>query len=180
MKTRRNLILGSLVAAAFAASTAYADPQGPGGPRGDTGDGPHHSMMRHGHGGFTNPMARVEGRLAAIKVELKITAGQESAWKTFADRSRKQAETMHARFEKMKGQTATELSAPEQLARRTEFAKQHLATMESMTVAVKDLYSVLDPEQKKTADRLLAEGPRGGFGGGRGGHREHGGHGMRS
>ncbi len=65
---------------------------------------------------------------------------------------------------------AAKLSAPELLAQRTERMKQGVASMETMTAAVKDLYGVLTPEQKTLADQQLARGPMGGFGGGRGGH----------
>jgi len=118
---------------------------------------------------WSNPAAAVEGHLAALKVELKISSDQESAWKTFTDQARQQADTMIARRTQMFSQApATPLSAPERLAQRTEFAKQGLASMEVMSAAVKDLYAVLTPEQKTLADRLLAHGPMGGFGGGRG------------
>ena len=141
------------------------------------GRGHGHGMMGYGPGAgrggpggmWSNPAAMVEGHLAALKVELKITADQESAWKTFADKARKQSETMISQREKVFAQKpATDQPAPERLAQRTEFAKQRIAGMESMTAAVKDLYGTLTPEQKKIADQLLARGPMGGMGGGRG------------
>ncbi len=138
------------------------------------GAGRGHGMMGHsaGRGGFSatgNPAAMVEGHLAALKVELKITADQESAWKTFTEKARKQAETIPARRAQMFAQMqASDQPAPERLAQRTEFAKQRIANMETMTGAVKDLYGTLTTEQKKVADQLLARGPMGGMGGGRG------------
>ncbi len=176
--------------AAGARDCAYGGPaagygprsgMGPGGGFGPgTGNGPGagygpgaghgHGMMGRGGpgGGFSNPAAMVEGHLAALKVELKITSGQESAWKTFTDKARKQSETMIAQRAQATGQTATDQPAPERLAQRTAIAKQHLAGMESMTTAVKDLYATLTPEQKKIADQVLVRGPMSGFGGGHG------------
>ncbi len=129
-------------------------------------------MMHHGpgarHGGkWSNPAAMVEGHLAALKVELKITPDQDTAWQAFTTKARQQADAMIARRTQMFSQApATPRSAPERLAQRTEFAKQRIAGMETMTAAVKDLYAVLTPEQKALADRQLAHGPMGG--GGRG------------
>ena len=163
---------------------AYGGPgagYGPGAGRGAMGYGPGAGrsamgpgMMGHGPGAgrggmWSNPAAAVEGHFAALKVELKITPDQDTAWQTFTAKARQQAETMPARRAQMSAQmSATNQTAPERLAQRTEFAKQRIAGMETMTAAVKDLYAVLTPEQKALADQHLAHGPMGGFGGGRG------------
>ncbi len=181
MNIRQKLVLCGIAAAAFAASPAFAHPHGQGGGRQDctgtacAGQGHGHGMMAGGrHGLSGNPAAMVEGHLAALKVELKITADQETAWSTFAERARAQAATMPARRAQMRDGQAANLPAPERLAQRTAMARQHIASMESMTAAVKDLYSVLTPEQKKTADQIISHGPRGGFGGGGSHGRGHG------
>lgn len=144
---------------------------GPGAGRGAMGSGP--GAGRGGPGGrWSNPAAAVEGHLAALKVELKITPDQDTAWQAFTTKARQQADTMIARRAQRSSQTpATTQSAPERLAQRTEFAKQRIAGMETMTAAVKDLYTVLTPEQKALADRQLARGPMAGGGRGMGGGR---------
>jgi len=149
---------------------------GPGAGRGAMGPGMMDQGPGAGRGGpggmWSNPAAAAEGHLAALKVELKITPDQDSAWKTFTDKARQQADTMIARRAQMFSQApATPQSAPDRLAQRTEFAKQRMANMETMTAAVKDLYAVLTPEQKILADRQLAHGPMGGGGHGMGGGR---------
>ena len=204
MSNTRKILVGAIAAAALAASSAlvYAQPAGPGagwrdpgaagGPGADRGAmGQRHGaghgrsgMMHHGPGAgrggpggkWSNPAAAVEGHLAALKVELKIPPDQDTAWKTFTDKARQQADTMIARRDARRAQMssttpATPQSAPERLAQRTEFAKQRVAGMETMTAAVKDLYAVLTPEQKTLADRQLAHGPMGGGGRGMGGGR---------
>jgi hypothetical protein len=144
---------------------------GPGAGRGGPG------MMHHGPGAgrggmWSNPAAAVEGHLAALKVELKITPDQDTAWQAFTAKARQQAETMIARRAQMfSAAPATTQPAPERLAQRTEFAKQGLASMEVMSAAVKDLYAVLTPEQKAIADTQLVRGPMGGGGRGMGGGR---------
>lgn len=134
---------------------------GPGGGAGMMGSGPGggQGMMgaaaEHGRGagaGFS-PAAMVEGRLAALKTELKITANQESAWQAFATKAKQQVESMHAQRTQASAATQT---APERLAQRAEFAKQRAANVEAMSAAVKDLYDVLTPEQKAIADQRLA------------------------
>ena len=138
---------------------------GPGTARDGMGYGP--GGGRGGHGMWSNPTAAVEGYLAALKVELKITPNQDSAWQAFTTKAKQQSETMTARREQMFAQTSAPANqtAPERLAQRTEFAKQSIANMEAMSAAVKDLYGTLTPEQKTLADQQLARGPMGGFGG---------------
>lgn len=205
MRNNRKMLVGLVAAAALAASSSFtlAQPQGAGpgygncaqsgdcpqgaGPGargfGPGGGGYGPGMMGQGgrghHGGpgqmWSNPKAAVEGHLASLKVELKITPDQEKAWQTFAGKARTQADTMIARRAQFseQAQSGKSLPAPERLAQRTERMKQGLANMEAMTVAVKDLYGVLSPEQKAIADQQLARGPMGGFGGGRGGRFHH-------
>lgn len=202
MSNTRKILVGAFAAAALAASTAlvYAQPAGPGtgwrdcpqggpgagyGPgagRGSMGYGPGAGrggpgMMQRGPGAgrggmWSNPAAGVEGHLAALKVELKITPDQDTAWQAFTAKARQQADTMIAgRAQRLSQAPATPQAAPERLAQRTEFAKQRIADMETMTAAVKDLYGVLTPEQKTLADQYLAHGPMGGGGHGMGGGR---------
>ncbi len=183
MRSNRKVIAGLIAAAAFAASGSlvYAQPQVPAPERGYQAGGPeaHHGMMGHGmregheqHGQWSNPAARVEGYLAALKVELKIAPAQEKAWQTFADRTRKQSEARTAQHAKFAAQPKTEnLTAPERLAQRTAFMKQGLASMEARTAAVTELYAALTPEQKTIADKQFARGHGGRFH--RGGHEHH-------
>ena len=58
-------------------------------------------MGPHGHG---NPSAMADARLAYLKSELKITSGQETAWKAFADQAKQQAEAMQALQDHRAGQ----------------------------------------------------------------------------
>jgi hypothetical protein len=193
MTNTRKILAGAIAAAAFAATAVYAADNttpgngwrdctqgGPGaasaqrgGMGGSYGPGSGHgnSMMDHGGFGTVSPAAMLAGHLAALKVELKITREQESAWEKFAINAGKQAATMPVQHEKMRAQMAAkDVSAPERLAQRTEIAKQHIVNMENMTAAVKDLYTTLSPEQKKIADDLLVHGSMGGMGHRRGLH----------
>jgi protein CpxP len=180
MSNNRKIITGMIAAAALAASGSlvYAQPQNPGGEGGYHRGGPDagHGMMGHGamgrgdmghgereghnrHEGFSNPAARVEGHLAALKVELKITPAQEKAWQTFADKSRKQAEARIA------------LHAQHTSDKPAAGVPQGLASMEARTAAVTELYAALTPEQKAIADKQFSRGHGGFRHGGHGHHR---------
>ncbi len=191
MNSNRKVIAGLITAAALAASSSFVYAQtdkgpGPGAERGGMQHGPRggHEGREH-HGRWSNPKAAVEGHLAALKVELKITPAQENAWQAFATKARQQADAMIARHEQRKTQPQkTNLPAPEALAQRTERMKQHVASMEARTAAVKELYAVLTPEQKAIADKQFSRGHKHGFrghhGGGFRGHGDHGDRGQKS
>jgi len=112
--------------------------------------------------GFGNPAAAAEWRLSSLKSELKITAAQESAWKSFADQTKLQAEAMQALMST--AQSSAQASAPERLEARNQVMKKRQEQMEKGAAAFKDLYAVLSPEQKKLADQGLGLGMMGGRG----------------
>lgn len=183
MNSNRKVIAGMIAAAALAVSGSlvHAQPQKPGAERGAQAGGADRGAMEHRgrhegherHGQFSNPAARVEGHLAALKVELKITPAQERAWQTFADKTRQQAEARNAQHAKWKSSKPAEnMAAPERMAQRTAFMKQAVASMEARTAAVSELYAALSPEQKALADKQFARGHHGGrhHRGGRGHH----------
>ena len=129
---------------------------GPGGGTGPMGYGPMgYGMGPQAHG---NPGAMADARIAYLKSELKITAGQESAWKVFADQTKQQADAMQALMATAPG--SAQATAPERLELRNQIMKKRQEQMEKATTAFKDLYAVLTPEQKAIADqRVAAAGP---------------------
>jgi len=105
-------------------------------------------------------MARhVEGRLAFLKAELKITDAQLPLWNAVADAMRANAKTMSDMAGGMMGgsQAAT---VPDKLATREKMMTAHLEALRKFKAAVDPLYAALSDEQKKTADELLI-GPMG-------------------
>jgi Spy/CpxP family protein refolding chaperone len=121
-----------------------------------------HGPMGRGMGpqAYGNPAAVAEGRLSGLKLELKITAAQESAWKTFSDQAKQQAEAMQKLMTSVQG--SAQATAPERLELRNQIMKKRQEQMEKGTSAFKDLYAVLTPEQKALADQGM--GMRGGWG----------------
>jgi len=109
-----------------------------------------------------NPVAAAEGRLAYFKSELKITAAQESAWKTFSDQAKQQAEAMQKLMASVQG--STQATAPERLELRNQVMKQRDEQRAKGTAAFKELYATLSPEQKALADQHVSFGRMGGRG----------------
>ena len=121
--------------------------------------------MRAMMGEGTMPMLdmgrHVEGRLAFLKTELKITPAQEPLWDTLAQTLRANARTM-AGMMPMGGMMAQgEVpSLPERLDRQERFLAARLDALRAMQAAVAPLYAALSDAQKRTADELVG-GPMG-------------------
>ena len=148
-------------------ATASPSPGMPGGTMSGAGGMPMMGMMQmmvgqDGMGGMPMMAAmagHVEGRLAFLKTELKITDAQLPLWNTVADAIRANAKGM---AEMMRGamgarQTAT---LPNRLAMREKLITEHLEALRKLKTAVDPLYAALSDEQKKTADEIMP-GPMG-------------------
>jgi len=134
----------------------------PGGMAG--GDMPMMRMMRMmmGRDGMAmmGAMARhVEGRLAFLKTELKITDAQLPLWNAVADAMRANAKTMGDMAGGMMGGSQA-AALPDKLAMREKMMTAHLEALRKFKAAVDPFYAALSDEQKKTADELLI-GPMG-------------------
>lgn len=152
-KNRLFLLLATIGLLGF--GTAQAQPYGMMGWGG-------HCPQAQGQGkGTWQPMdakarqARTAEHLDRFKAELKITAAQESAWQSFAEKARQQFDSMPEQCPMVAANTTptTPLSAPERMDKGIEFMKQRLTRMEAMSAAMKDLYAALTPEQKTVADQ---------------------------
>lgn len=129
-----------------------------------------------------DPAQRAQEHLARLKADLKITAAQDKAWQAFAAQATQQAQAMKTQHDQQPDRAElAKLHAPERMARHTEQMKQHLAAMETLNKAVKDLYAVLTPEQQTLADKHFERMHRGmgGKGGRDGEHGKGHGHGGR-
>ena len=113
-------------------------------------------MMGRDGMGMMGAMARhVEGRLAFLKTELKITDAQLPLWNAVTDAMRANAKTMGAMMGSSKPATL-----PDKLAMREKMMTAHLEALRKFKAAADPLYAALSDEQKKTADELLI-GPMG-------------------
>ena len=147
------------------------------------GQGMMSHMMQHGMMpmmGNMDPSQHIEGRLAFLKTELKITEAQVPHWNAYADALRANAKHMGELMKQMmssgmmgqgmmmgqstmtgnqgmmmQGQPGTMMSLPDRL----DWAEQHMTAHMEMLQAIKEpttqLYAVLSEEQKQVADQLL-------------------------
>jgi hypothetical protein len=107
---------------------------------------------------------RVEGRIAFMKAELKITEDQTPAWNAFADTLRANAKKLgDVRSAMMTRESA---ARPQTVMQRLDLEEQWLTSRLDGTRATKAalamLYDVLSAEQKQQADELI--GPNVGVG----------------
>ncbi len=94
----------------------------------------------------------VEGRLAYIKAELKLTGAQEPLWSAYAAAARDNARTMVARCTTMMGKPGSQASFPDRLDQNEQLMAAHLDAVRAMDKA---LYAALSDDQKETADQLF-------------------------
>lgn len=148
--------------------------QMPGGMMGDGAGGPMMGMMMGmmGQGGMMPMMGiggmmgdHVEGRIAFLKTELKITDTQTPQWNAFADTLRANALRMSEMQNTMMqggmmGQGGASVSAPDRLDRMEKMMATMVESLKATKATLAPLYAVLTDEQKKVADQLI-HGPMG-------------------
>jgi hypothetical protein len=117
--------------------------------------GPGMMGMMGGRGG-----EHVEGRLAFLKTELKITDAQAPQWTAFAEVVRANAKAMSGTHQSMRAARTTAMTLPDRLALAQAVASAHLDGVNRTTAALTKLYDVMSAEQKKIADEVVV-GPMG-------------------
>jgi hypothetical protein len=109
--------------------------------------------------GMGMPFEHVEGRIAFLKAELRITDAQKPQWDAFADAMRANSKAHQAVHEQMTG-NAKPSSWPEHLAFQQKALSTRLDGLKTLETAAKPLFATLSDEQRKLADQLLS-GPMG-------------------
>ncbi|MGY4314138.1 Spy/CpxP family protein refolding chaperone [Bradyrhizobium sp. JR3.5] len=99
--------------------------------------------------------SHIEGRLAYLKAELKVTDAQEPLWNAYAAAARDNAKTMIARCTTMMGKRDSQVSLPDRLDQNEQLMGAQLDAMRAMDKALKPLYAALTDGQKKSADQLF-------------------------
>jgi LTXXQ motif family protein len=98
----------------------------------------------------------IEGRLAYVKAELKVTDAQETLWKAYAGAARENAQSMASHCTAMMGQgRSAALSLPDRLDQHEQFMAAQLDALRTMNKALKPLYAALSETQKQAADQLF-------------------------
>jgi len=102
----------------------------------------------------------IEGRIAFLQTELKITDAQQPLWKTYADVMHKASHSQKEMMEKMQmGMMSNQSPMPndllQQIDRHEQMMSARLDRLRRMKAALAPLYNAFDDAQKRTADELL-------------------------
>ena len=108
-----------------------------------------------------DPTRHIEGRIAFLKAELKITDSQAPLFERVAQAMRDNAKAMRDAYERRRGDRDKPRTAVESLQARVSAGQSRIEQTQRFLAAFTPLYDSLSDEQKKTADELLA------------GHRHH-------
>lgn len=157
--TTRNLLVAGLAGASILSATAViaggpgCGSYGPGYGPGMMGHGP--GMMGYGWGGGPRhaafaPEERVGYQLDVLKRSLKLSAEQEKSWNAFAAAVEVQAKRMGELRDEAWSKART---VPERMEQASQFAKERDRAFDEVGKAMKGLYDVLTPEQRKLLDR---------------------------
>ena len=119
-------------------------------------------QMMMGQGGMdhfammaTGMSEHVEGRLAFLKTELKITDAQLPLWNSFAQAVRDNAKAMGSMMHGGVTGMNQSVTLPEKIAIRERMMTAHLEALRKLKTAVDPLYAAFTDEQKKAADQLM-------------------------
>lgn len=131
------LLTAGTVGAAALTISAPADARAPG---------------AHGfHGGD-----RIDGRVAFMKAELKITPAQEAQWQVLEKAMRDSAASRKSMREQFKADKDKPKTSVERLKAREKFAVARLEQMKAFNAAYEPLYNAMSEQQRKAADELFA------------------------
>jgi hypothetical protein len=102
----------------------------------------------------------IDGRIAYLKAELKITEAQAPLWTAYADALRKSAQVGGPRVAAT-GRMMLSGDLPTGLASQEQWLRDRLDRLHREGPPLQALYAALSDEQKRTADQLLASGGMG-------------------
>lgn len=101
------------------------------------------------------PRQHIEGRLAFLKAELKITPQQEQVWSVYADSARASASSMQGMHDQMTSSGNKSSTLPERMQWHEQMMSSRLEGLKNLRLTAVPLYNALSPEQKQIADNLM-------------------------
>lgn len=110
-------------------------------------------------GGMGMPFEHVEGRIAYLKAELKITDAQSAPWNAFADTMRAGATAMKAMRDGMMN-SGMPTTMPDRMAAQHKMMSARVGMMDRTEASTKALYAALSDDQRKEFDQIMS-GPMG-------------------
>lgn len=112
-------------------------------------------MGQGGMMGMADMASHIDGHLAFIKAELKITSAQEDAWKGFADVLRASATSMSQMQRMPMATPGTAQTVSQALDQKERGLAARLDSSKKLRAAWTRLDAVLTPEQRKAAESIL-------------------------
>ncbi len=110
----------------------------------------HHGQARMMPGQF------VDGRLAFLKTELKITPAQETQWQQFAAVMRQNAQSLDQSIANARQHRGGASNAVDRMEIRAQFAQVRAENQVRLLTAFKPLYASLSPDQQQMANELMS------------------------
>jgi hypothetical protein len=110
--------------------------------------------MRHQGAERMLPGQLIEGRIAFLKAELKITPAQEAQWQQMAAAMRDNAKTLDQAVSTARRDRGA-MDAVQRIELRGQFAKMRADNDARLLAAFKPLYASLSPEQQQVANQLV-------------------------
>jgi Spy/CpxP family protein refolding chaperone len=101
------------------------------------------------------PGQLVDGRIAFLKAELKITPEQEAQWQQLAAAMRQNAGALDQAISSTRQQRGT-MDAVQRLTAREQFDQVRAANDARLLAAFKPLYASLSSDQQQIANQLVA------------------------
>jgi protein CpxP len=112
------------------------------------------SEARHHEMGRMMPGQFVDGRIAFLKAELKITPAQEMQWRQVEAAMRENAKNLDQTISTAR-QNRSGMDAVQRLELREQFAKVRADNDARLLAAFKPFYASLSPEQQQMANQLV-------------------------
>jgi hypothetical protein len=124
-------------------------------------------MNMMGQGGMAAPMDKmdpaglamidhVEGRIAFLRAELKVTDSQAGRWEQFATALRDNAKRLGEVRAAHHGGPAVTQTLEQRLAAQEQWLTARVEGVRAIRATFGHLYQTLSPDQRKSADELLA------------------------
>jgi protein CpxP len=110
-----------------------------------------------------DPGRHIEGRIAYLKAELKITDAQQPLFDAVANAMRDNAKAMHDAFQSLRGDRSQPQSALSRMEARAKFAQLRADGEVKMLAAFRPLYQGMSPDQQKATDEMLGHHGHGHF-----------------
>jgi protein CpxP len=110
-----------------------------------------------------DPGRHIEGRIAYLKAELKITDAQQPQFDAVANVMRDNAKAMHDAFQSLRGDRSQPQTALSRMEARAKFAQLRADDEAKMLAAFRPLYQAMSPDQQKVADEMFEHHGHGHF-----------------